>query len=32
MTTKKKSQAQISPELKTYLDNIAAKYKPDPGP
>lgn len=31
MTTKKKSQAQISPELKTYLDNIAAKYKPDPG-
>lgn len=29
MTTKKKPQTQISPELQTYLDNIAAKYQPD---
>ncbi len=29
MTTKKKPQNQISPELQTYLDNIAAKYQPD---
>lgn len=30
MATKKKLQAQISPELQTYLDEIAAKYTPDP--
>ena len=30
MTTKKKSQPQISPELQTYLDKIAAKYEPVP--
>lgn len=29
MTTKKKLQTQISPELQTFLDNIAAKYQPD---
>lgn len=29
MTTKKKPHTQISPELQTYLDNIAAKYQPD---
>ena len=29
MTTKKKPQPQISPELQTYLNNIAAKYKPN---
>lgn len=30
MTTKKKSQSPITPELQTYLDEIAAKHQPDP--
>ncbi|WP_326929772.1 hypothetical protein [Citrobacter freundii] len=29
MATKKNAQNTLSPELQTYLDNIAAKYQPD---